>query len=108
MMRYLVISKVKDSFYILPDERRMVLLGGTIDYVERLTKEHKFREMHYMPGWGQTVSILEVDSAEEATKLAIENPMRDYMEVQSYAMVEWNVYVKEMRNAYQQLAAMRK
>ena len=107
MMRYLVISKVKDTFYSLPDERRMVLWGGAIDYVDKLIREHKFRDVHHMPGWNQTVFIVEVESTEEANKLAIENPMRDFVEMQSYPMVEWSVYIDEMKSAFQQLAAKR-
>ena len=107
MVRYFVISKVKDTFYALSDERRMVLWGGAIDYVDRLIKEHKFKDVQHMPGWNQTVFIVEVESAEEATKLAVENPMHDYTEIQSYPIVEWGVYINEMRSAFQQLAARR-
>jgi muconolactone delta-isomerase len=105
MMKYLIISKVKDSFYTLPDERRMVLWGAAINYTEKLIKAHKMREVHHIPGWARTVSILEVDSAEEATRLSIENPMRDYMDIESYGMVEWNTYLKGLKDAFQQLAA---
>jgi len=108
MMRYLIISKVKDSFFTLPDERRMVLWGATIDYTEKLMKAHKMKEVHHMPGWGRTVSFLEVDSHEEATRMAIENPMRDFMDIESYGVVEWNTYVKGLKEAYQQLGASRK
>ncbi len=108
MMRYLIISKVKDSFFTLPDERRMVLWGAAIDYTDKLMKAHKMKEVHHMPGWGRTVAFLEVDSHEEATRMAIENPMRDFMDIESYAVVEWNAYVRGLKDAYQQLGASRK
>jgi muconolactone delta-isomerase len=108
MTRYLIITKIKDSFYTLPDERRMVLMGAVIAYTEKLVKAHKLREVHHMPGWGRTVSFLEVESNEEATKLAIENPMINYMDVESYPIVEWTTYIKGMKDAFQQLAVSRK
>ncbi len=106
-MRYLVISRPKDVFYSLPDERRMVLMEGTISYVDKYRKAGKFKKVHHMPGWNRTMLILEVDSQEEAERIALESPMYQFTDIETYAMVEWDTFLHEFREAYAQLAATR-
>ncbi len=106
-MKYLVIQKIKDSFYMLHDERRMVMTAAAIAFTEKLVKEHKLKEVYMMPGWNRTMSILDVESPEEAARLSIENPIRDYVEMETYPLQEWDAYIKGLRHVYQQLASKR-
>lgn len=59
-MKYLIITKTKDIYYMLPDERRMVLMSAAVAFTEKLVKGHKMKEVHVMPGWNRTMSILDV------------------------------------------------
>jgi muconolactone delta-isomerase len=106
-MKYLIITKIKDIYYMLPDERRMVLMGASVAFTEKLVKAHKMKEVHVMPGWNRTMSILEVESPEEAARLALEYPMRDYVDMESYPLQEFEAFVKGVKHAYQQLASKR-
>jgi muconolactone delta-isomerase len=106
-MKYLIITKTKDVFFMLPDERRMVLMGAAMAFVDKLIKAHKMKDVHVMPGWNRTMFILDVESQEEAARLNLESPMRDYIDTEVYGLQEWDAYVKGVKHAYQQLAAKR-
>ena len=106
-MKYLIITKTKDIYYMLPDERRMVLMAAAVAFTEKLVKAHKMKEVHVMPGWNRTMSILDVESQEEAVRLSLEYPMRDYVDMETYALQEWESYIKGVKHAYQQLASKR-
>jgi muconolactone delta-isomerase len=107
-MKYLVTSKVKDVFYMLPDEQRMVIMGATMSYMERLRKERKISEVHVMPGWNRTMFILEVENQEEASRLSLESPMYSYVDVEAYGLTEWDTWKKQLETAYRQLATAKK
>jgi hypothetical protein len=53
-MKYLIITKTKDIYYMLPDERRMVLMAAAVAFTEKLVKADKMKEVHVMPGWYRT------------------------------------------------------
>jgi hypothetical protein len=106
-MRQLVISKTKDSFYTLPDERRMVLMEATISYVDKYKRAGKFRRVYIEPGGGRAMLIGDFDSHEEANRIALENPMMQFQELESHNLVEWDTYIKQMREAYAELAVAR-
>ena len=107
-MKFLVTSKVKDVFYGLPDEQQMVIMGAAMAYADKLMKERKISEVHVMPGWGKTVFIVDVESNEEASRMSLENPLYNYSEMESYALVEWNAWRKQLETAYRQLATAKK
>jgi len=49
-MKYLIITKTKDIYYMLPYERRMVFMAASVAFTEKLLKAHKMKEVHVMPG----------------------------------------------------------
>lgn len=107
-MKYLVTSKVKDIFYMLPDEQRLVIMGAAMTYTEKLRKEGKISEIHVMPGWGKTMFILEVKDQEEASRISLESPLYAYSDIEAYGLVEWDTWKKQLETAYRQLAAAKK
>jgi hypothetical protein len=107
MLRYLVLAKTKDSFYTLPDERRMVMQGAAMEFIDKLVKQKKAREVYYMSAWRRYVMILELESPEEALRMDLENPMRDYMDMETYELLEWATTSKAMKETYQKLAVKR-
>jgi hypothetical protein len=53
-MKYLIITKTKDIYCMLPDERRMALMAAAVAFTEKLVKAHRMKEVHVMPGWYRT------------------------------------------------------
>jgi hypothetical protein len=107
MLRYLLLTRIKDIFLTLPDERRMVIQGAAMEFMDKLVKQKKLREVYYMAPWGRYTAILEVESQEEAARLDLENPMRNYQDMESYELIEWAAHTKAMRETYQKLAVKR-
>lgn len=107
-MKFLVTSKVKDVFYALPDEQQMVIMGAAMAYADKLIKEGKISQVHVMPAWGKTVFIADVESHDEASRMGLENPLYNYAEMESYALVEWTAWRKQLETAYRQLAGVKK
>ena len=107
MVRYLLLTRIKDVFLTLPDERRMVIQGAAMEFLDKLIKQKKLREVYYMAPWKRYMAILEVESQEEAAQLDLEYPMRDYTEMESYELAEWAAHTKAMRETYQKLAVKR-
>ena len=107
MLRYMVLVKTKDIFYTLSDERRMVIQGAAIEFTDKLIKQNRLKEVHYMSPWNRYMMILEVESPEEGARLDLENPMRDYQDLESYELTEWAAHTKAMRETYQKLAVKR-
>jgi muconolactone delta-isomerase len=106
-MRQLIITRTKDIFYSLPDERRMVLMEATGSYIQKYKSAGKFRRVYVVPGGGRAMAILDVDSHEEANSIALENPMMQFMEMETHNLVEWDTYIRQMRESYAELAVAR-
>jgi len=53
------------------------------------------------------MSILDVESQDEAARLSLEYPMRDYVDMETCALQEWESYIKRVEHAYRQLDSKR-
>ena len=51
------------------------------------------------------MSILVVESQGEAARLSLKYPMRDYVDMETHALQEWESYIKGVKHAYRQLAS---
>lgn len=98
-MKFLMISKLKDVFWTLPREERAQLMLGTAAWRDRYLKAGKCLESYTMPGWGRFVSIWEIESGEEAARLVAELPLGSFMDMESYPLADWDVYVKAVMEA---------
>ena len=107
-MKMIVVSRMKDEFLSLPPERQAALQEAMFSYVEKYRKAGKFKRMYHAPGWDRrTITILEVESPEEANRMSLENPGYAYLELEAHNLMEWDAFRKAYREAYQELAARR-
>jgi len=98
-MKFLIISKTKDIFFTLPPERQMEILNGAFAYIDKYRKAGNCKEMYWMPGWSRVVVIWESESGEEAARQVAENPIAPYTDMESYALSDWDAYVKALMEA---------
>jgi len=98
-MKFLVISRTKDVFYTLPQERQMEILTATLNWIEKYRKAGKCKEIYWMPGWSRSMFIWEVESGEEASRVTTENPMTPYGDSEAYGLSDWDVHVKALMEA---------
>jgi hypothetical protein len=93
-MKYLVISRTKESFYMLPRERLMELRRAVVALIDKWRKEGIIKEIYNMPGLKAAAFILEVASPEEANRLFYESPMLPFQDFEPYVLSDWDDHVK--------------
>lgn len=96
-MRFLFVSRYKDSFFALPPEKSAAIGAAAMAFVEKYLKSGKCKEA-YMQGNGRgTVSIWDFASAEEMARLVREYPMYPFIEQESIPLVESDAAVKMIK-----------
>jgi len=96
-MKYLVLTRRKDAFLMVPPEQRMAIWEGTVAFIKKYHKAGKCKEM-YMDGDMQgSASIWETDSEVDVTKFILENPMSPFMNIEIRPVIGWDVAVKAQR-----------
>ena len=103
-MKFLTISRMKDSFVMIPPELQMQLVEGVSAFVDKYRKAGKLKEIYNVPGLKTTVSIWESESAEQSTRFFIENPIYPFMDVETYTLSDWDNLMKAWKEAVQRRA----
>jgi len=104
-MRFMVILRTKDTYFMLPEERQLKLFEDSVAFVERHRKAGNCKEINYLPGSKGTVSIWVAESSEEITLRFLENPMSIYEDAQIYLLSDWDAFVSTTRKIYRHLLA---
>jgi len=99
-MKFVVNSRRKDVFLMLPEEKRMEIMEGMIAFIEKYRKAGKCKEIYYDGDLKGAVSIWEAESDEESTQLILENPLAPFSDLDIRPVIEWDVGVKAMREAF--------
>ncbi len=104
-MRFMVILRTKDSYFMLSKEKQFELFEESVAFVERHIKAGNCREINYLPGSKGTISIWIAKSSEEVALRFLENPMSAYEDAQIYFLSDWNSFVSVTRKIYRQVLA---
>ncbi len=107
-MKFLTISRLKDSFFTLSPELQMQIVAGVTAFANKNRKSGKLKEIYNVPGLKVSVGIWEAESAEESTQLFLENPLFPFMDVETYTLSDWGVMAKAWREAVKRRAAAMK
>lgn len=102
-MKYLVLSRSKDVFLMLPPEMRVEILEGTIAFIEKYRKAGKCKDIYMDADLNRSISIWETDSEEEATKFITENPSSPFSDTDIRPVVGWDIAVKAFAEVIQRL-----
>ena len=100
-MRFVVSTRRKDLFLMLPEEKRMEIIQGMIAYIEKYRKSGKCKEIYQDADMQGSVSIWDVESDKESTQLMLENPLAPFTDFDIRPVTEWDVAVKAMRESVQ-------
>ena len=107
-MKFLTISRLKDSFFTISPELQMQLVAGVTAFADKNRKAGKLKEIYNVPGLKMIVGIWEAESAEESTRLFLENPMFPFMDVETYTLSDWGTMTKAWKEAMERRAAAMK
>jgi muconolactone delta-isomerase len=95
-MKFLVTTENRESYWLLPIEKRAELFMATDAYIRKFLKSGKCKGVFYTSGFRRSVSIWELESAAETTQLLLENPMLGFQDIESEALVEHEVAAKAL------------
>ena len=104
-MKFLVILRTKDTYFMLPPERQLELIEGSFAFVDKHRQAGNCIDVHCLPGTKGTMSIWEADSSEEVNFRFLENPMSPYEEAQLYLLSDWESFKNTIRKIYHQKLA---
>jgi len=79
-MKFLTISKMKDTASTMPPSVMRQLMEATSDRMKQETKAGGILEYYFIPGWDRVVAISEVKNAEEIVQRLAFEAMKTYVE----------------------------
>ena len=104
-MKFLVILKLKDTYFSLPVAKQFELIESSFDFVAKHIESGTCKEIYYIPGSKGTAIIWEADSAEELTLRFLQNPMSIYEDAQVHVLSNWDEFKSVTRRIYNKLLA---
>jgi muconolactone delta-isomerase len=93
-MKFMTIGKAKDTFTTLPPTLLRQLMEATLAYMNQHKKEGKIQEYYYVPGWGHSIIISELKSAEEMMNNLSGVPLSSFMDYEIYPLADFNESIK--------------
>jgi muconolactone delta-isomerase len=87
-MKFLTISKMKDTASAIPPSVMRQLMEATSAYMEQGKKDGKVLEYYFIPGWDRSVVIHESDSAEAIVQALTELPVGSFMDIEVYPLAD--------------------
>jgi muconolactone delta-isomerase len=102
-MKFLCISKMRDTASALPPSVIRQLLEATEEVMKQEKKAGKVLEYYVIAGWGRVAVISEVKSAEEMVQLISGLPMQPLLEFESYPLADafesHKTYIENLKKA---------
>ena len=87
-MKFLTISKMKDTASTMPPSVMRQLMEATIDVMNQETKAGRVLEYYFIPGWDRVVTITEVKSAEEINQRLCDLPVGGFLDFEVYPLAD--------------------
>jgi len=92
-MKFMVITRIKDSFYSLSPEKRKEIADARGPNTERMRKEGKLKGAYTLGNMKGTMLILDLDSPEDLVRLA-ENPVFPFVDAEITPLLDMDVVRK--------------
>jgi muconolactone delta-isomerase len=87
-MKFLTISKMKDTASTVPPSVIRQLMEATADVMKQAMKTGRVLEYYFIPGWDRIVTISEVKSAEEINQRLCELPVGGFLDFEVYPLAD--------------------
>jgi hypothetical protein len=87
-MKFLTISKLKDTASTVPPSVMRQLMEATFDLMDKETKAGRYLGYYFIPGWGRIVTISEVKSAEEIVQRHSRLPVGAFLDFEVYPLAD--------------------
>ncbi len=94
-MKFLIITRMKDVFTLLPVEQQARIMDGVIPFIEKYQKAGACKEIYSVPSIKGSVSIWEIESGEKSGMLHLENPASPFQDFEMYPLADFNLLAKK-------------
>jgi muconolactone delta-isomerase len=102
-MKFLTISKMKDTAYTIPPAVMRQLMEATAAYMEQAKKDGQVLEYYFIPGWDRSVVIHESDSAEAIVQALTGLPVGGFLDIEVYPLADpfesMKAYIEALKEA---------
>ncbi len=99
-MKLLMIGRMKDIFVLLPVEQKKQIMDGMTAFIAKCRKAGICKEIYNISSIKGAMSIWEVESAERAASLFLENPAYPFQDFEMYVLSDFDTQQTEQRNTY--------
>ena len=93
-MKFLTISKMKDTASMVPPSVMRPLMEATLDLMNQEMKAGRILEAYFMAGSGRSMVIAEAKSAEEIVQRINALPVGGLMDFETYVLANFNESMK--------------
>jgi len=93
-MKFLTITKMKDTASTLPPSVMRPLMEATGAYMDQQKKAGRILEAYFMAGSGRSMVIAEAESAEEIVQRIVALPTGGFMDFETYPLANFNESMK--------------
>jgi len=93
-MKFMLISRLKDSFYALPPKKQKEIMDATGQHAEKLTKEGKLKDFYMLGNMKAALLILDLKSSEDLVHVIQEAPVFPFADAEPTTLVEMDVVRK--------------
>ena len=93
-MKFLTITKMKDTAATVPPSVMRRLMEVTLDLMNQEMKAGRILEAYFMAGSGRSMLIAEAKSAEEIVQRISAIPIEGLMDFETYPLADFNESMK--------------
>jgi hypothetical protein len=93
-MKFLTISKMKDTASTVPPSVMRPLMEATVELMNQEMKSGRILEAYFMAGSGRSMVIAEAKSAEEIVQRINALPVSGFMDFETYMLANFNESMK--------------
>jgi hypothetical protein len=105
-LKFLTIAKMKDSTLMLPPSVLVSIFEASLSAWEQQRKAGKLLDFYYSPASGHIIGFLNYDNADQWMKDQIMLPILMYYDYQTYALANYDEYIKTSMEAAKAAAKM--
>jgi len=99
-MKFLTISKMKDTASTVPPSVMRPLMEATRDLMNQEMKAGRILEAYFMAGSDRNMVIAEAKSAEEIVQRISALPIGGFMDFETYTLADFNESMKAYIESY--------
>jgi muconolactone delta-isomerase len=96
-MKFLVSLYLQDSYYSLPQEKRVEFQAGMLAFTDRYLKSGKLKEVYFTTDMRGGYAIWDIASSDELARATIEYPLSPFTDFETVPLVEYDVVAKMMK-----------